>query len=104
MDLQYIKDFLLDTEAQQIRILFFGPVGVGKSSFINTVQSALQGRMYTQAGVDNTASTSYTKKVEGTFIPPFLHSSLSFLPNTLRTRLMALCFIAVPQKQLLKAS
>lgn len=63
MDLQYIKDFLLDTDRQRIRILFFGPVGVGKSSFINTIISALQGRMYTQAGVDNTGGTSYTTKV-----------------------------------------
>lgn len=71
MDLQYIKDFLLDTDTQQIRILFFGPVGVGKSSFINTVHSALQGRMYTQAGVDNTASTSYTRKVGRNLQPSF---------------------------------
>lgn len=70
-DLKYIKDFLLDTATQQIRILFFGPVGVGKSSFINTVHSALQGRIYTQAGVDNTSSKSYTKKVKRNLQPFF---------------------------------
>ncbi len=61
--LQYVKDFEPPTEGQQIRILLHGPVGAGKSSFINSVQSILHGRMYAQALVDNTGLHSFSKKV-----------------------------------------
>ncbi|GAA6231656.1 interferon-induced protein 44-like [Lates japonicus] len=61
-DLQYVKNFKHRTEGQKLRILLHGPAGAGKSSFINSVQSVLLGRMYTLALVDNIARESFTKQ------------------------------------------
>ncbi|XP_068565244.1 interferon-induced protein 44-like isoform X2 [Cebidichthys violaceus] len=60
--LQYVKDFHPQTEGQQLRVLLHGPVGAGKSSFINSVQSVLRRRIYTQALVDNMSHDCFTKK------------------------------------------
>ncbi|XP_032366030.1 interferon-induced protein 44-like [Etheostoma spectabile] len=60
--LQYVKDYKPKTEGQLLRVLLHGPVGAGKSSFINSVQSVLHGRMYAQALVDNTSHVCFTKK------------------------------------------
>ncbi|XP_028460522.1 interferon-induced protein 44-like [Perca flavescens] len=61
-DLQHVKDYKPQTDGQQLRILLHGPVGAGKSSFINSVQSVLQGRMYAQALVENTSHGCFTKR------------------------------------------
>uniref|UniRef100_A0A673AI31 G domain-containing protein n=1 Tax=Sphaeramia orbicularis TaxID=375764 RepID=A0A673AI31_9TELE len=57
-------------EDQHIRILLHGPVGHGKSSFINSVDTALQGRVTGRALTD-TIYTTYkiTKGAHGTFYP-----------------------------------
>uniref|UniRef100_A0A8C9YTR5 G domain-containing protein n=1 Tax=Sander lucioperca TaxID=283035 RepID=A0A8C9YTR5_SANLU len=68
-DLQYVKDYKPQTDGQQLRILLHGPVGAGKSSFINSVQSLLRGRMYAQALVDNTSRGCFTKKYTTYKIP-----------------------------------
>ncbi|KAF1377033.1 hypothetical protein PFLUV_G00217680 [Perca fluviatilis] len=60
-DLQYVKDYRPQTDGQQLRILLHGHIGAGKSSFINSVQSVLQGRMYTQALADKTFHDCFTK-------------------------------------------
>ncbi|XP_040919689.1 interferon-induced protein 44-like [Toxotes jaculatrix] len=60
--LQAVNNFRPQTEDQQIRILLHGPVGAGKSSFINSVQSVLLGRMYKLALVDNVSHGCFTKK------------------------------------------
>ncbi|KAM8725865.1 interferon-induced protein 44-like [Acanthopagrus schlegelii] len=60
--LQFVKNYKPHVEGQQIRILLHGPAGAGKSSFINSVQSVLRGRMYTQALEDNIGYDSFTKK------------------------------------------
>uniref|UniRef100_A0A7N6AWC2 G domain-containing protein n=1 Tax=Anabas testudineus TaxID=64144 RepID=A0A7N6AWC2_ANATE len=48
----------------QLRILLHGPVGAGKSSFINSIQSVLLGRMYKHALAANVFENCFTKKVQ----------------------------------------
>uniref|UniRef100_A0A3Q3KVC9 Interferon-induced protein 44-like n=1 Tax=Mastacembelus armatus TaxID=205130 RepID=A0A3Q3KVC9_9TELE len=59
-----VKDYRPHTEGQQLRILLHGPAGAGKSSFINSVQSVVRGRMYAHALVDNTSGDSFTTKYQ----------------------------------------
>ncbi|XP_073348587.1 interferon-induced protein 44-like [Pagrus major] len=66
--LQHVKNYK-PTERHQLRILLHGPAGAGKSSFINSVQSVLRGRMYTQALVDNVSYGSFTRKYTTYKIP-----------------------------------
>ncbi|KAJ4920269.1 hypothetical protein JOQ06_000049, partial [Pogonophryne albipinna] len=60
--LQHVKAIRPKTEGQVIRILLHGLVGAGKSSFINSVDSVLQGRMCSPALVANSSSDCCTKK------------------------------------------
>ncbi|XP_053193441.1 interferon-induced protein 44-like [Scomber japonicus] len=60
--LQYVKNYKPHIEGRQLRILLHGPVGTGKSSFINSVKSALQGKMCRLALVDNISHDSFTRK------------------------------------------
>ncbi|XP_049913930.1 interferon-induced protein 44-like [Epinephelus moara] len=67
--LQYVQNYKPQTVGQQLRILLHGPVGAGKSSFINSVHSVLNGRMYAQALVDNVSHDSFTKQYTTYQIP-----------------------------------
>ncbi|XP_039637487.1 interferon-induced protein 44-like [Perca fluviatilis] len=58
-ELQYVKDYKPQTDG--LRILLHGPVGAGKSSFVNSVQSVLKGQMCRQALVANTSRGCFTK-------------------------------------------
>ncbi|KAI7800464.1 putative interferon-induced protein 44 [Triplophysa rosa] len=64
---QRLESFSLSrTHVQFIKILLVGEVGVGKSSFINSVSSALQGRITSGALADSSAahsSTSFTQRL-----------------------------------------
>ena len=64
-DLQYVKNYQPEnTDVKHLRILLYGPVGAGKSSFINSVASTVGGKMCIPAGVSATVSDrSHTKKV-----------------------------------------
>ncbi|XP_078131477.1 interferon-induced protein 44-like [Sander vitreus] len=88
--LQYVKDYRPQTDGQQLRILLHGPVGAGKSSFINSVQSALHDRMYAQALVDNTSHNCFTKRYTtykirkektGTFYPFVFNDIMGLDPD-----------------------
>ncbi|XP_027878655.1 interferon-induced protein 44-like isoform X1 [Xiphophorus couchianus] len=60
--LQYLKEFQPQNEEATIRVLLYGPVGVGKSSFINSVNNVLQGRMTNESLASATTSDqSFTK-------------------------------------------
>ncbi|XP_014878168.1 interferon-induced protein 44-like isoform X2 [Poecilia latipinna] len=64
--LQYMKNFQpQNEEVKAIRVLLYSPVGAGKSSFINSVNNVLQGRMTNDALVNNIAADhSFTKKYQ----------------------------------------
>lgn len=51
-------------DVPQARVLLLGPVGSGKSSFISSVQSVLDGRVTTRAMVGRGGSSSFTKKLQ----------------------------------------
>ncbi len=54
---------LSDSKVKYIRILLAGEVGAGKSSFINSVNSAFQGIITTEALAASVSGTSFTKTV-----------------------------------------
>ncbi|XP_066517478.1 interferon-induced protein 44-like [Hoplias malabaricus] len=58
-----LKNFkLMTSEVTSLKILLHGPVGTGKSSFINSINTALQGHLSTIALASSTAGKSFTKK------------------------------------------
>ncbi|KAL6102782.1 uncharacterized protein ACO6RY_02322 [Pungitius sinensis] len=78
-DLQFVKGYQpFNKEVKQLRVLLYGAVGSGKSSFLNSVDSALQGRIALQAPAEANSSTTFTierrnykikKGGPGTFYP-----------------------------------
>lgn len=50
-------------EERPIKILLYGPVGAGKSSYINSVQSALRNRIHKQRVVGAIGGRSFTRWV-----------------------------------------
>nr|XP_033500302.1 interferon-induced protein 44-like [Epinephelus lanceolatus] len=62
-DLNFVKSYQLwNQDISHLRILLYGPVGAGKSSFINSVDTVLQGRIAGRAPTDAISGSSYTKK------------------------------------------
>uniref|UniRef100_A0A087X5I4 G domain-containing protein n=1 Tax=Poecilia formosa TaxID=48698 RepID=A0A087X5I4_POEFO len=66
--LQYLNNFQPQSEeANHIRVLLYGPVGAGKSSFINSVNNVLQGRMTNEALASSTTSDQSFTKIYKTY-------------------------------------
>ncbi|KAK2883407.1 hypothetical protein Q8A67_017044 [Cirrhinus molitorella] len=59
---------LSDPSVKYIRILLTGATGAGKSSFFNSVNSAFQGRITTEALADAETGTSFTKSYRTYYI------------------------------------
>ncbi|KAM6965860.1 interferon-induced protein 44-like [Tautogolabrus adspersus] len=59
--MKFLKSYQPQKEGvQHLRILLHGPVGAGKSSFMNSVDSALRGRVTDRAKTDVATGSSYT--------------------------------------------
>ncbi|XP_033999287.1 interferon-induced protein 44-like isoform X6 [Trematomus bernacchii] len=62
-DLQIVKEYQPFKDNVQLRFMVYGSVGAGKSSFINSVESALRGEITDRAKTDAIGGKSYTTKV-----------------------------------------
>ncbi|XP_069004629.1 interferon-induced protein 44-like [Embiotoca jacksoni] len=61
-NLKFVKNYRpQNKEVKHLRILLHGPVGAGKSSFINSVNNIFQDRITGQALADAISGTSFTK-------------------------------------------
>ncbi len=80
---------LSDSKVKYVRILLAGDVGAGKSCFINSVNSAFQGRITTEALADSVSvilsvfapKTIVLNRHNGT-ITPVLNGTLNKSPQT----------------------
>uniref|UniRef100_A0AAQ4P052 G domain-containing protein n=1 Tax=Gasterosteus aculeatus aculeatus TaxID=481459 RepID=A0AAQ4P052_GASAC len=62
-DLQFVKDYQPhNKDVKQLRVLLHGSTGAGKSSFINSVDSVLRGRITGRALTDTNSSKTFTMK------------------------------------------
>ncbi|KAM9455073.1 interferon-induced protein 44-like isoform 1-T2 [Clarias gariepinus] len=77
---QKLRNFRPDN-VQFVRILVVGEVGAGKSSFINSVNNAFQGRITSGALVGGIGGTSFTKAYKTHYIQRKDASHLPFVFN-----------------------
>ncbi|KAF3846480.1 hypothetical protein F7725_003558 [Dissostichus mawsoni] len=61
-ELPFVKDYQPFKDKVQLRFMLYGPVGAGKSTFINSVDSVLQGRITGRAKTDAIGGKSFTTK------------------------------------------
>ncbi|XP_047226333.1 interferon-induced protein 44-like [Girardinichthys multiradiatus] len=82
MNLQYVQEYKPENnDIRYLRVLLYGPVGAGKSSFINSVSNVVRGRMTIPALASATTSDkSFTKKYETHKLMKGRGSSKTFYP------------------------
>ncbi|XP_053298517.1 interferon-induced protein 44-like [Pleuronectes platessa] len=81
-NLDFVKSYQPENEqVKHLRILLHGPVGAGKSSFINSVDTVLRGRSAGRAQTDAISGTSYTKKYKTFKFPKSPGVKYSFVFN-----------------------
>ncbi|XP_029911283.1 interferon-induced protein 44-like [Myripristis murdjan] len=69
-ELQYVRNYKPKRhDVKHLRMLVHGPVGAGKSSFINSVDSVLRGRIAGRALAAAEVTTSFTKQYKTYKIP-----------------------------------
>ncbi|XP_060945499.1 interferon-induced protein 44-like [Limanda limanda] len=62
-NLKFVKSYQPEKkQVKQLRILLHGPVGAGKSSFINSAEAVLRGRPAGRAETDSIFGSSHTKQ------------------------------------------
>ncbi|XP_053298520.1 interferon-induced protein 44 [Pleuronectes platessa] len=62
-NLEFVKSYQPENkQVKHLRILLYGPVGAGKSSFINSVDSVLKGRAAGRAQADAISGKSFTRQ------------------------------------------
>ncbi|XP_063759523.1 interferon-induced protein 44-like isoform X1 [Eleginops maclovinus] len=61
-DLKFVKEYQPHDKEVQLRFMLYGPAGAGKSSFINSVESALRGEVSNRVGIDAISQGSFTTK------------------------------------------
>ncbi|XP_010776164.1 interferon-induced protein 44-like [Notothenia coriiceps] len=59
-ELQIVNEYKPFKKDAQLRIMLYGPVGAGKSSFINSVESVLRGKITDRAKADGIGGESFT--------------------------------------------
>ncbi|XP_026163984.1 interferon-induced protein 44-like isoform X1 [Mastacembelus armatus] len=91
--LEYVNTYRPHNEDLQLRILLHGPVGAGKSSFINSVTSVLRQRMCNRATVGNVYEDCLTKQYktykiekENGFYPFVFNDMMGMKYSSRRTR------------------
>ncbi|XP_069380576.1 interferon-induced protein 44-like isoform X2 [Paralichthys olivaceus] len=81
-NLEFVKSYKpQNNQVKHLRILLHGPVGAGKSSFINSVDSILKDRPAGRVMTDAVSGTSFTKKYRTFKFSRGVESTYSFVFN-----------------------
>ncbi|XP_034449256.1 interferon-induced protein 44-like isoform X1 [Hippoglossus hippoglossus] len=81
-NLKFVKSYQPENkQVKHLRILLHGPVGAGKSSFINSVDSVLKGRPAGRALTDANSGSSFTSKYRTFKFHKNQESTYSFVFN-----------------------